>query len=230
MAINNLDTYDKIRIRREELGWSQEQLAEKMGYKSKTSISKVEQKIADLSISKIKQFAEVLGISQLYLLGFVEVPEDFADKKVKVNAGESIMIKNISVSMYGKASAGNGYLNLNDEVDTYNIPATLYRKGVYTIFVDGDSMTHYGNRDSIEDGSVALVDPSKCGSPEQLNGKVCVFTYNDECFIKQLVIDKTGLVKLRSFNPDFEDVIILDVANLKCNGQVIATFLNKEWK
>lgn len=225
-----LDTYDKIRIRREELGWSQEQLAEKMGYKSKTSISRIEQKMIDLPINKVKHFAEILGLSQMYLLGFLEEQEAFADKKIKIETGKYVMIKNVSVGMYGKASAGSGHINLDIEIDTYNIPSTLYRDGVYAIYVEGDSMANQGNNKSIEDGSVALVDPNLCGSPEQLNGKVCVFTYNDETFIKQLVLDRTGLVKLRSFNPNYEDIIILDVANLKCNGRVVATFLTKEWR
>ena len=37
-----MDLANKVRIRREELGWSQEELAKRMGYSSRTSINKIE--------------------------------------------------------------------------------------------------------------------------------------------------------------------------------------------
>ena len=37
-----MELYKRIRKRREELGMSQEELAKKMGYKSRSSINKIE--------------------------------------------------------------------------------------------------------------------------------------------------------------------------------------------
>lgn len=59
----------KIKNRRKELGLSQEELAEKLGYKSKTSISKIEQDITDLPLSKVAKFAEILKTTPGYILG-----------------------------------------------------------------------------------------------------------------------------------------------------------------
>ena len=48
----------RIKSRREELGMSQEDLAHKIGYKSKSSINKIELDIQQLRQSKIKQIAD----------------------------------------------------------------------------------------------------------------------------------------------------------------------------
>lgn len=67
----------QIRKRRQELGWSQEELANKMGYASKTTINKIELGINDIPQSKIMKFAEVLGVSVAWLLEL----EDFGKRQ-----------------------------------------------------------------------------------------------------------------------------------------------------
>ena len=52
---------DTIKRLREERGWTQEQLAEKMGYTSKSTINKIEKNINDVSQSKIIKFAQVFN-------------------------------------------------------------------------------------------------------------------------------------------------------------------------
>lgn len=63
------------RLRR-NLGMTQEDLAKKMGYKSKSTINKIELGINDIPQSKIIQFAEVLGITPAYLMGWDEEEKD----------------------------------------------------------------------------------------------------------------------------------------------------------
>lgn len=60
----------KIKQRREELGMSQEELALKLGYKSRSSINKIELGKADVSQSKILSFAKALNTSAAYLMDF----------------------------------------------------------------------------------------------------------------------------------------------------------------
>lgn len=67
---------ENIARRREQLGMTQEDLAEKMGYKHKSSISKIEKGINDISQTKLKQFAEVLHTSVDYLLDGEKTEED----------------------------------------------------------------------------------------------------------------------------------------------------------
>ena len=52
---------DKIKQLRIKNGWTQEELAQKMGYKDKTAISKIEKNINDVNQSTILKFAETFG-------------------------------------------------------------------------------------------------------------------------------------------------------------------------
>jgi len=63
---------EKVKLKREELNLSQEELAEKMNYKSKTSIHKIEVGITDLPLSKVKELAAVLKTTPAYLMGWEE--------------------------------------------------------------------------------------------------------------------------------------------------------------
>mgnify|MGYP002709301167 CR=1 FL=1 len=54
------DIYTRIRARREELGLSQEELAARMGYKSKSSINKIEMGVNVIPQSKVLAFAKAL--------------------------------------------------------------------------------------------------------------------------------------------------------------------------
>lgn len=63
---------EKVKLKREELNLSQEELAEKMNYKSKTSIHKIEVGITDLPLSKVKELADVLKTTPAYLMGWEE--------------------------------------------------------------------------------------------------------------------------------------------------------------
>lgn len=69
----------RIKARRVELGYTQEELATKMGYKSKTAINKIELGINDVSQSKVIRFAEALHTTPAYLMGWEKEPEDLAD-------------------------------------------------------------------------------------------------------------------------------------------------------
>lgn len=71
---------EKVKLKREELGLSQEELAEKMNYKSKTSIHKIEVGITDLPLSKVKELAAVLKTTPAYLMGWEEKPNEETTK------------------------------------------------------------------------------------------------------------------------------------------------------
>lgn len=62
---------DRIRKRRNELRWSQRDLAAKMGYNNNSTITRIESGKVDIPQSRIVQFAEVLGVSIGYLMGWV---------------------------------------------------------------------------------------------------------------------------------------------------------------
>lgn len=71
-----LELYKRIKQLRNELGLSQIELAEKVGYKDRTSIAKVESGKIDLPQSKIIDFAKALNVTPAYLMGWEDEPND----------------------------------------------------------------------------------------------------------------------------------------------------------
>lgn len=69
-----MELADRVRIRREELGLSQEDLAFQMGYSSRTSINKIENG-RPCSQKIITRLAEALNVSIPYLMGWEEEVE-----------------------------------------------------------------------------------------------------------------------------------------------------------
>lgn len=64
-----MNLYTRIRQRREELGMTQDELANLMGYKSRSSINKIELGKSDIPQSKIKAFATALQTTPEFLMG-----------------------------------------------------------------------------------------------------------------------------------------------------------------
>jgi repressor LexA len=69
----NSDIGENIRRMRKKRGSSQTQLAIKLGYKSKSSIAKIETGNGDVPRNKLPQFAEALNCSISYLTGWNEL-------------------------------------------------------------------------------------------------------------------------------------------------------------
>ena len=61
---------DRIKQKRIELGWSQRELARRMGYSDNSTLARIEQGKVEVYQTKIVQFSEVLGVSIAYLMGW----------------------------------------------------------------------------------------------------------------------------------------------------------------
>lgn len=71
-----LDLYKNIKKYRAEKGWTQKEFADKLGYKDRTMISKIEKGQVDLSLAKIFEISKLFGIEASELMGEVDIPED----------------------------------------------------------------------------------------------------------------------------------------------------------
>lgn len=61
---------ERIKARREQLQLSQDELAKKLGYKSRSSINKIEMDSRNLTQSKIKAIADALDTTPSYIMGW----------------------------------------------------------------------------------------------------------------------------------------------------------------
>ena len=66
--MSDTDLSGRIRQRREQLGLSQEELAARMGYRSKSSITKLEKGINDLPRAKLEELAAALNTTPAWLM------------------------------------------------------------------------------------------------------------------------------------------------------------------
>lgn len=83
-----LELFRRIRSRCEELGMSQEELAKRVGYKSRSSINKIELGKNDITQSKIAEIAVALDTTPEYLMGWQsEISKRVNEDEVEVVDG-----------------------------------------------------------------------------------------------------------------------------------------------
>lgn len=85
---------DRIRQRRLEMNMSQDELARKVGYKSRSSINKIESDGRGLPQSKIVAFAKALDTTPAALMGWLDEPEPADPDPVTLTFEEQTLLRN----------------------------------------------------------------------------------------------------------------------------------------
>ena len=199
---------EKVKLKREELGLSQEELAEKMNYKSKTSIHKIEQDITDLPLSKVKELANVLKTTPVYLMGWEKnkkQEESNIDMNTVINGDEFVMIP-----LYSSISAGYGSEEA-EFIEMIAIPGLKNPQECFGVIVKGDSM-----EDKIDSGSIIIVRRDSMIE----NGQVGAFSYNEKSYVKQKKIYGNTIV-LHSYNDKYKDLVVEEAEEFKEYGKVV---------
>ena len=143
--------YDRIKARRIDLGMTQAELAEKIGYKSKTTITRIERGEIDLPQSKIASFAKALDTTVNYLLGDI-VPKGLFKPTFK------------QVPIIGTIACGTPILaeqNIEGQVaksDHIQADFALWCKGdsMAPRFMDGD-LVFIRQQADVDNGQIAAV-------------------------------------------------------------------------
>ena len=84
---------ENILLMRKRLGWTQEELAKKMGYKSKSTINKIELGINDIPQSKIVQFAKVFNTTPAHLMGWNDEDSKDSPEEPQLSEGENMLLE-----------------------------------------------------------------------------------------------------------------------------------------
>lgn len=111
------DIGKRIKEKRELLGMTQEELAQKLGYRNKSSIAKIETGTNDIVQSKVVEFAKVLNTTVAFLMGWDEpnIMEKYqnASPKIEVlveianNIPSSQLDRLLSYAQYLKSEKDN---------------------------------------------------------------------------------------------------------------------------
>ena len=203
---------EKVKLKREELNLSQEELAEKMNYKSKTSIHKIAAGITDLPLSKVKELAAVLKTTPAYLMGWEEDKKQ-EDSNIDMN---TVNTDYIMIPLYESISAGYGASN-SEFIEM--IPVFGLKKNGTTYFavkVEGDSM-----EPKIPNGSTIIIKKDI----QIESGEIGAFNLNDENFVKQKKVVKDRLI-LHSFNLAYDDKVVNEFDDFIEYGKVVKVMID----
>lgn len=189
---------ERIKKRRKELGLSQGELAQLLGYKSRSSINKIEKGINDISQSQIKRFANALNTTPAFLMGW----EDNA---------------NTGIPILGSVPAGIPIEAVQDIIGYEELsPKYKNNDNYFALQIKGDSMFPY-----IYDKDVVIVHKTA----EVNSGDIVIAMVNGyEATCKKLKKMDSGLMLLPN-NQDYEPMFynVDDIKNLPVNilGKVI---------
>lgn len=92
---------ERIKLKRLECGYSQDELAKKMGYKSRSTINKIELGINDITQSKVSEFAQILETSVAYLMGWSEAGAIQKEKALTPEGERGIGDDDIKFALFG---------------------------------------------------------------------------------------------------------------------------------
>lgn len=131
-----MTVYDRIRVLREQKGLSQQELANKIGFKTASAVNKIELGLRDISQTKLSQFAKALDTTPGYLLGW-DTPDDMP--------APTITEDTVTFPVIGDVAAGYEHIMIEDwEGDKIEIPASYLhgrpRSEYFCLRVTGDSM------------------------------------------------------------------------------------------
>lgn len=184
---------ERIKNRREFLGMSQEDLAKKLGYKSRSSINKFETDGRSLPQSKIVAIAKALLVTPSYIMGWVnEAGEEIIKKDEKRIVG-------VKIPVLGEVAAGIPIEAIEDIIDYEEISEDMAKRGeFFGLRINGDSMLP-----RICTGDVVIVRQQ----PDAETGDTVIVRINgDSATCKQLRKYADGAVELISTNPMYPPI------------------------
>lgn len=120
---------DMIKKRREELKLTQEELAEKLGYKSRSSINKIESGINDLPQSKIVEFAKVLKTTPSYLMGW---EDEHFNNTIEYFVDTSVLTTDELVE-FNKVTGVNQQLFFNNVNDDHDM--AMFKQAIINLLI-----------------------------------------------------------------------------------------------
>jgi len=186
-----LEIFKRIRARREELGISQEELAKRLGYKSRSSINKIEKGENDIPQSKIVAFAQALQTTPECLMGWAQ-----PTATALPNIPNIFPLKTKKVPLLGTIAAGTP-IYAEENFDGYR-ESTEDVHADFCLKIKGDSMI--GAR--INDGDIVFIRKQ----PDVKNGEIAAVLIDGEATLKR-VYKKNGSLVLQAENPKYAPIV-----------------------
>jgi repressor LexA len=207
--MSDTDLSSRIRQRREQLGLSQEELAARMGYRSKSSITKLEKGINDLPRAKLEELAAALDTTPAWLMGLVDLPYP--------PPGFEPLPEMVRVPLVGSIACGTP-ITAEQNIECYiGVPAAWHAD--FALTCHGSSMAP-----TICDGDIVCIRRQ----PEVEQGEIAAVRIGEEATLKHfhrqgetvmLLADNTAVCPPMVFaGPQLEEIQIEGRAVGFCRG------------
>ena len=207
--MSDTDLSSHIRQRREQLGLSQEELAARMGYRSKSSITKLEKGINDLPRAKLEELAAALDTTPAWLMGLVDLPFP--------PPGFEPLPEMVRVPLVGSIACGTP-ITAEQNIECYiGVPAAWHAD--FALTCHGNSMAP-----TICDGDIVCIRRQ----PEVEQGEIAAVRIGEEATLKHfhrqgetvmLLADNTAVCPPMVFaGPQLEEIQIEGRAVGFCRG------------
>ena len=206
-----LQLYKNIKERRIALGLSQDELAKKTGYTSRSSIAKIESGKVDLPQTKIKLFAEALETTQADLMGW--------DTKESILSIPNIipLPQTKKIPLLGSIACGEP-ITAVENIDSYiDMPDEVVAD--FALTCRGDSMIDA----RIYDGDIVYIREQ----PEVENGEIAAVLIDDEATLKKVYYQKNKII-LQPENKKYEPLVYVaeEILDVRILGKAVY-FLSK---
>lgn len=205
---------NRIKQLREKHKMTQDELAHKLGYSSRSSINKIEIGRSDLPQSKISLAAKILHTDPAYLLGWEEnlKPVEHEFEKIPV---------------YPPLCCGDGYFTEDNIIDYISIPKKMLQphKKYFANYAMGNSMIE----ENINDGDLIIFEHTNIIN----NGDIGCFCIDEnEATCKIFKRDPiTSIIMLLPANNDFQPIIITSKhTGFKIIGKLALVINNRQKK
>lgn len=211
-----LELYQNIKKRRLALKMSQQELADKLGYTSRSSIAKIEAGKVDIPQSKIQDFATALRCTPADLMGWNQEKEkDLTDKPdySHVHNVIPLPISTKQVLLYDGIACGEPKFADGRMADMISLPEGV--NADFAIVCHGDSMINL----RIKDGDIVFIRDQQ----DVDDGEVAAVLIEDDATLKKVYHKPYGLL-LMPANENYEPQIYTpeQMLNIRIMGKAIA--------
>ena len=189
----------RIKDLRTSLGMTQDELAKLTGYKSRSSIQKIESGERDITQSTIAAFAKALKVTPSVIMGWEENNENNTAPDYSNIKGIMPLPEMRKVPLLGAIACGEPIYREEDE--WISLPNDI--KADFCLRCQGDSMINA----RINDGDIVFI--KSC--PEVENGQIAAVSIDNEVTLKRVYYypEKNKLV-LNPENPAYEPFVYMN--------------------
>ena len=186
---------EKIREARLKKGYTQTELAELLGYKSRSSINKIEVEGRDIPRSSVIKFAKALDVTPAYLMGWEDEPKPEQSLYDRFDNLHSVKLKRFP--LLGEIACGEPIYAEEDHESYVSADADI--RADFCLKAKGDSMINA----RIFDGDIVCIREQ----PAVENGEIAaVLIDSEEATLKRVKIFDDHIV-LEPENPMYKPLV-----------------------